>query len=33
MIDHRDVVYIENETELLWLIIMGTICDENPLGQ
>ena len=33
MTDHRDVVYIENETELLWLIIMGTICDKNPIGQ
>ena len=33
VIDHTDVVYIENETELSWLIGLGTIYDENQIAQ
>ena len=33
VIDHTDVVYIENETELSWLIGLGTSYDENQIAQ
>ena len=27
--NHIDMTYIENETELLWPIKLGVVCDEN----
>ena len=27
--NHIDMTYIENETELLWPIELGVVCDEN----
>ena len=27
--DHTSIVYIENDTELSWLIGHGVVCDEN----
>ena len=29
VIDHKGVVYVENDTELLWSIRLGADCDEN----
>ena len=28
-----DAVYAQNETQLLYLIILGAVCDENETGQ
>lgn len=33
VIDHKKVVYVENETELSWLIGSGVIFHENQIGQ
>ena len=33
MTDRIDVVYVENETKLLWLIGLGLIYDENHTRQ
>lgn len=33
MTDHIDMVYIENETELSWPMGLGTVYDENQIGQ
>ena len=31
--DHTSVVYAENDTELLWSIGQGAVCDKNHRGQ
>ena len=33
MTDHIDVVYVENETNMLWSIKMGANYDENQIEQ
>ena len=33
MIDRTGAVNAENETKLPWPIRLGTICDENQIGQ
>ena len=33
MIDRTGAVNVENETKLPWPIRLGTICDENQIGQ
>ena len=33
MIDSTDTVYIENKTKFPWSIGLGTIYDENQIGQ
>ena len=33
MSDYTNVVYANNETELLWLIRSGMVYDENQIGQ
>ena len=33
MTDHTNAVYIENEIEHLWRIRLGSIRDENQIGQ
>ena len=32
VIDHKKVVYVENETELSWLIGSGMVFHENQIG-
>ena len=33
MIDRTGTVYVENDTELSWLIKLSVVCDENQIGQ
>ena len=33
MTNRINVVYIENETDMLWSIELGAVCDENQTGQ
>ena len=33
LIDHTGMVYVEKETELSWSMALGTVCDENLIGQ
>ena len=33
MIDCIDMVYVENETEMLWSIELGLIFNDNKIGQ
>lgn len=33
IIDHTSVVYVENDTELSWLIGPSIVCNENQTGQ
>ena len=30
--DHTGTIYVENKTELAWLIELGAIYHENPTG-
>ena len=30
--NHTDMIYVEHETELSWLIRLGMVCDENQTG-
>ena len=31
--DHIGMPYVESESEVLWLIRLGTVCDKNQTGK